>query len=102
MGIYGSHFYRSPKIVCNDNETIAMEFDIEIVCTQEIIMVYMTLEKPTPMSLLYYEIVTCYRFTGAEPPLMQILGDTSFKELTSMWCQNSNHKDKLNLPTNRV
>ena len=70
-----------------------MKFDIEIVCTQEIIMGYMSLEKPTLMSLLSYEIVTCYLFMGAEPPLMQILGDTSFQELTSMWCQNSNHKD---------
>ena len=54
------------------------------------------------MSLLRYEIATCYLFTGAEPLLMQILGDTSFQELTSMWCQNSNHRDNLHLLTNRV
>ena len=104
MGIYGPHIYRPTKTVSTNNETIAMKFDIEIVCTQEIIMgwVYMSLEKPTPMSMLSYETVTCYLFTGAELPFMQILGDTSFKELTSMWCQNNNHKDKVNLPINRV
>ena len=64
-------------------------------------MGYMSLEKPSLMSLLNYEIVTCYLFVGKEPLLMQILGDTSFKKLTSMWCQNSNHRDNLHLPTNR-
>ena len=30
------------------------------------------------MSMLGYEIVTCFLFTGAQSPLMQILGDKSF------------------------
>ena len=45
------------------------------------------------MSMLSYEIVTCFLFTGAQPPLMQIL---SFQELKSKWCQNSD------LPMNRI
>ena len=85
MGIYGPHIYRPLKTIFNNNEAMAMKFDIEVLCTQEIIMEYMSLEKPTLMSLLNYEILTCYLFMGAEPPLMQILGNTSSLELTSMW-----------------
>ena len=78
LGVYGPHICRPSKTVSNNNETIAMKFDIEIVCTQEIIMGYMSLEKPTLMSLLSYEIVICFSFTDAEPPLIQMFCDASF------------------------
>ena len=102
MAIYGQHIHRPPKTVSNNNEAIAVKFDIGTVCTQEIIMGYMGLEEPKLMLLLSYEIGTCYLFKSAEPPLTQLLGDTSFQELRSMWCQNSNHMDNLHLPTNHI
>ena len=45
LGVYGPHIYRSPKTAFNNSEQIAMKFDIEIVCTQEIIMGYMSLDN---------------------------------------------------------
>ena len=42
LGVYGPHTYRPPKTAFNNSELIAMKFDIEIICTQEIIMGYMS------------------------------------------------------------
>ena len=44
LGVYEPHIYRPPKTAFNNSEPIALKFDIEIVCTQEIIMGYMSLE----------------------------------------------------------
>ena len=44
LGVYGPHIYRPPKTAFNNSEPIAMKFDIEIVCTREIIMGYINLE----------------------------------------------------------
>ena len=38
LGVYEPHIYRPPKTAFNDSEQIPMKFDIEIACTQEIIM----------------------------------------------------------------
>ena len=45
LGVYGPHICRPPKTAFNDSEPIAMKFDIETVCTQGIIMGYMSLEN---------------------------------------------------------
>ena len=45
LGVYGPNIYRPPKTAFNNSEPIAMKFDIEIVCTQEIIMGYVSLDK---------------------------------------------------------
>ena len=44
LGVYGPRIYRPSKTAFNNNELIAMKFNIEIVCTQEIIMGYISLE----------------------------------------------------------
>ena len=45
LGVYRPHIYRPTKIAFSNSEQIAMKFDIEIICTQGIIMGYMSLEN---------------------------------------------------------
>ena len=45
LGGYGPHIYRPPETAFNTSEPIAMKFDIQIICTKEIIMGYMNFEK---------------------------------------------------------
>ena len=59
--------YRPHKTAFNNSEPIAMKFDTEIVCTQEIIMGYINLElfskkwvlggTPPPPNLFFLKIV---------------------------------------------
>ena len=44
LRVYGPHIYRPPTTAFNNSEPIAMKFDIEIVCTLEI-MGYMSLQN---------------------------------------------------------
>ena len=44
LGVYGPHVYRPLKTVSNNDNPIAMKFNIEIVCTLAIIMGYISLE----------------------------------------------------------
>ena len=66
--VYGPHIYRPPKTAFNNSEPIAMKFDIEIVCTQEITMASMSLENfskkgvlgitpPSPTNFSFLKIV---------------------------------------------
>ena len=63
LGVYGPHIYGPPKTAFNNSEQIAIKFDIEIVCTQEIIIGYMSLE--------YFSKKSCPRETS--PPTHQFL-----------------------------
>ena len=52
LGVYGPHIYRPPKTTFNNSELIAMKFSIEIVCPQEIIMGYKSLENCSKRDVL--------------------------------------------------
>ena len=45
LGVYGPHIYGPTKTAFNNSEQIAIKFDIETVCTQEIIIGYMSLDN---------------------------------------------------------